>query len=156
MKNITKKLLAAQKEFPLIKKEDTNPFFKSKYAGLPSVLEVVLPILQKHGLLLIQCPISSEERVGVETSIIDEETGESIKAGFTMALAKNDPQGAGSAITYARRYSLISILGLNVDEDDDANVASNKTAGPGGSLYAPVKTAKLTKNQIEDSSEPFL
>lgn len=126
MKNITKKLLAAQKEFPLIKKEDTNPFFKSKYAGLPSVLEVVLPILQKNGLLLVQLPITYGERIGVKTVILDEESAESIESEFTMALAKNDPQGAGSAITYARRYALISILGLNVDDDDDGNVASNK------------------------------
>lgn len=126
MKNITKKLLNAQKAFPLIKKEDSNPFFKSKYAGLPSVLEVVLPILQKQGLLLTQHPITSGERIGVKTVILDEESGESIESEFTMTLAKNDPQGAGSAITYARRYALISILGLNVDDDDDANVASGK------------------------------
>lgn len=117
-------LLKAQKEFPLIKKEDSNPFFKSKYAGLPSILEVVLPILNKHGIILIQSPINEGDRVGVRT-IISNANGD-ISSEFTMALSKNDPQGAGSAITYARRYALVSMLGLNVDEDDDGNEASNK------------------------------
>lgn len=129
MQNTLHKALAkAQSEFPLIKKEDKNPFFKSKYAGLPSVLEVVLPILHKNGLYLVQIPISESERVGVETRITHAESGESVAGSFTMALAKNDPQGAGSAITYARRYALVSMLGLNVDEDDDGNHASNKVS----------------------------
>lgn len=117
-------LLKAQKEFPLIKKEDSNPFFKSKYAGLPSILEVVLPILNKHGIVLVQAPINELERVGVRTTL-SHVSGE-INSEFTMALSKNDPQGAGSAITYARRYALVSMLGLNVDEDDDGNSASGQ------------------------------
>lgn len=126
MKEISKALLKAQQKFPLVKKEDSNPFFKSKYAGLPTVLEAVLPTLHKHGLLLSQSPITEGERIGVKTMIIHAESGESIEGEFTMQLTKNDPQGAGSAITYARRYSLIAILGLNVDEDDDGNTASGK------------------------------
>lgn len=117
-------LLQAQKSFPLIKKTDNNPFFKSKYAGLPSVLEVVLPILHSNGLFITQSPISEGDKIGVTTTITHAESGESITSSFTMTLAKNDPQGAGSAITYARRYSLVAMLGLNVDEDDDANNAS--------------------------------
>lgn len=129
MQNTLHQALAkAQSEFPLIKKEDNNPFFKSKYAGLPSVLEVVLPILHKNGLFLVQSPISDGDRVGVKTVIAHGESGESIEGSFTMALARNDPQGAGSAITYARRYALVSMLGLNVDEDDDGNHASNKVS----------------------------
>lgn len=122
-----KALAKAQSEFPLIKKEDTNPFFKVKYAGLPSVLEVVLPVLHANGLYLVQTPVSDGERIGVVTDITHAETGECISGRFTMALAKNDPQGAGSAITYARRYALVAMLGLNVDEDDDGNSASEPT-----------------------------
>jgi len=125
---IYESLAKAQSEFPLIKKTETNPFFKSKFAGLPSVLEVVLPILHKNGLFIVQSPISEGERVGIKTKIIHAESGDMVEDSFTMALAKNDPQGAGSAITYARRYSLVSMLGLNVDEDDDANHASGQVA----------------------------
>lgn len=126
MKELYKALLNAQKQFPTVKKTDKNPFFKSSYAGLPSVLEVVLPILQENNLVVSQSPISDLDKVGVKTRIIHAESGESIEDSFTMTLAKNDPQGAGSAITYARRYALVSMLGLNVDEDDDGNHASGK------------------------------
>lgn len=122
-------LLAAQLEFPKIKKDATNPFFKNKYASLDGILETVLPILHKHGLFIIQNPTNLGDRVGVNTDIYHR-NGESIGSSFTVTLAKNDPQGAGSAITYCRRYALTAMLGLNVEEDDDGNTASNQTAPP--------------------------
>jgi hypothetical protein len=122
--NIHKALAKAQSEFPLIRKTDNNPFFKSKYAGLPSILEVIMPVLQKNNLYLVQYPISEGDRIGIKTEIIHVESGDSISGQFTVALQKNDPQGAGSALTYCRRYALVSMLGINVDEDDDANHAS--------------------------------
>lgn len=134
-------LAKAQTEFPLVKKTDANPFFKSKYAGLPSVLEVVLPILHANGLYLTQCPISEGERIGVRTIITHAETSDSLDSSFTMQLTKNDPQGAGSAITYARRYALVSMLGLNVDEDDDGNLATN--------LKAPKALSNATDKNID-------
>lgn len=140
MKQISQALLKAQVEFPTIKKEDSNPFFKSKYAGLPSILETVLPILQKHNLLLTQVPITNGDRIGVKTAIIHTESGELIEGDFTMGLAKNDPQGAGSAITYARRYALISILGLNVDDDTDAEEAMGRGKNyPQSKIIAQIK-----------------
>lgn len=117
-------LAKAQSEMPLVKKTENNPFFKSKYAGLPSVLEVVLPVLHNNGLYLSQSPVTEGERIGVKTTITHAESGDSLESSFTMQLSKNDPQGAGSAITYARRYALVSMLGLNVDEDDDGNLAT--------------------------------
>lgn len=123
--NIYVALLNAQKEFPIIKKSETNPFFKSKYAGLPSVLEVVLPVLNKYGIVMVQSPITESEKIGIATTLTHAPSGTSILGSFVVQLAKNDPQGAGSAITYCRRYSLVSMLGLNVDEDDDANGASH-------------------------------
>lgn len=116
----------AQKDFPLVKKTDANPFFKSKYAGLPSILEVVLPVLHKNGLYLTQSPVTDGDRIGIKTMILHTESDESLEGTFTVNLAKNDPQGAGSAITYCRRYALVSMLGLNVDEDDDGNHASGQ------------------------------
>ena len=123
--NIYTALLEAQKEFPVVKKSEVNPFFKSKYAGLPNVLEVVLPVLNKQGIVLSQSPITESDKIGIETTLTHASSGTSLKGSFVVQLAKNDPQGAGSAITYCRRYSLVSMLGLNVDEDDDANGASH-------------------------------
>lgn len=126
-------ILEAQKEFPVVKKSESNPFFKSKYAGLPSVLEVVLPILHKHGVAVLQPPVSTEEgKIGVTTILVHADSGEKMESSFSMTLSKNDPQGAGSAITYARRYALVSILGLNVDDDDDGNYASGNVAKKSG------------------------
>lgn len=134
-KTIFTALLDAQKEFPSIKKDASNPFFKSKYAGLDSILEVVLPILHKHDLFIVQSPITEGDRIGVSTKLCHS-SGEGIEGTFTMNLAKNDPQGAGSAITYARRYALVAMLGLNTEDDDDANGAS-----------APSKTEDVTKDK---------
>lgn len=144
MKEITNALVKAQAKFPLIRKEDSNPFFKSKYAGLPSVLEAVLPILNENGIAISQSPITDGDRIGVETTLLHV-SGESITSKFTLNLAKNDPQGAGSAITYARRYALVSMLGLNVDEDDDGNTASGNTKPA---------AKKLTKDEAEQF-DPF-
>lgn len=119
-------LLKSQSEFPNVKKSANNPFFKSKYASLDSILEVVTPILNKNGLFIAQFPVNDLDKVGVYTAIYYKD-GEKIEGRFVMTLAKNDPQGAGSAITYARRYALVSMLGLNVEEDDDANHASKST-----------------------------
>lgn len=118
-------LLKSQTEFPNVKKSANNPFFKSKYASLDAILEVVTPILNKNGLFITQFPVNDDNRVGVYTAIYYKD-GEKIEGRFTMTLAKNDPQGAGSAITYARRYALVSMLGLNVEDDDDANHASKQ------------------------------
>lgn len=134
-------LAKAQSEMPLVKKTEANPFFKSKYAGLPQVLEVVLPILHKNGLYISQSPYSEGNNVGVKTKIIHVESGDMFEESFVMPLAKADPQGAGSAITYGRRYALISMLGLNVDEDDDANLATN--------LKAPKAITKEDINTVE-------
>lgn len=140
-------LAIAQTQFPLVKKTDNNPFFKSKYAGLPSILEVVLPVLHKNGLFLTQVPISEGDKIGVMTKIIHAETGDELSGSFTMTLSKNDPQGAGSAITYARRYALVSMLGLNVDEDDDGNMASGRQAPK------PLTKSDKDKDIINDTDE---
>jgi len=137
-------LLAAQLEFPAIKKSATNPFFKNKYANLDAILEVVLPILHKNALFLVQNPINDGDRIGVETTIFHS-SGSFIGSKFTMTLAKNDPQGAGSAITYARRYALVAMLGLNVEDDDDGNTASDNTT--------PAQP-KTTNNQTPQSEAP--
>lgn len=127
--NLYQSLAKAQSEMPLVTKTDNNPFFKSKYAGLPSILEVALPVLHKNGLFIVQCPITNGDRIGIKTDIYHT-SGDSISSEFTVALQKNDPQGAGSALTYCRRYALVAMLGLNVDEDDDANHASGNVSNP--------------------------
>jgi hypothetical protein len=111
--NINTKLLEFQKKIGIIKKDSKNPHFKNTYASLTQILSEVKPLLTECGLILIQ-PISLE---GVGTTIIDFETGEKIET--VISLPTNlSPQQLGSAITYFRRYTLASLLSLEIDDDD--------------------------------------
>jgi hypothetical protein len=114
-KTIYKKLLEAQKEIGAIKKDSENPYYKSKYFDINSLLATVKPILNKHGLVLLQALDDGK----LNTVIADAEAGLTI--GYSTPLpAVSDVQKLGSAITYMRRYALQSMLALEA-EDDDAN-----------------------------------
>jgi len=107
-----------------IKKSATNPHFKSKYAELKDYQEAVDPVLAKHGLAITQHVTTNEGKVECNTKLWHE-NGESMESGvLALTPDKSTPQGVGSAITYARRYSLSSFLGLAA-EDDDGNAASS-------------------------------
>lgn len=98
-----------------------------KYADLTSVIEAIKPALIKHGLFFTQRPEPSENGVTVET-VIGHASGEEMSLGKLFVPAnKNDAQGFGSALTYARRYALVTAFGVPV-EDDDGNAASNASA----------------------------
>ena len=133
---ISKALVKFHGEVSAVKKDASNPFFKSKYATLDNVLETIGKPLENAGLSFAQFP-SGESGL---TTILMHESGEWMEETFSVPLAKNDPQGAGSAITYMRRYALGAILGLATEEDDDANSASK-----------PVVSAAL-KKEIEDTA----
>jgi hypothetical protein len=118
-----KKLAALKKEVGAISKEETNPYFKSKYFDINGLINHLQPLLDKNGLVLLQ-PIIN----GIVTSEIhDVESGQIIKSELVLPTF-DDPQKLGSCITYYRRYTLQSLLGLQA-EDDDANKASeNRTS----------------------------
>lgn len=119
--NLAKALTTFQIKVGSIKKDSINPFFKSKYASLTTIIEHITLPLSESGLCYTQFPDES----GLTTVLMHSETGEYIQATYQMPVSKvNDPQAVGSAITYARRYALGAILGLAIDEDDDANAAS--------------------------------
>ena len=105
-----------------IKKSETNPFFKSKYASLADILNVIRQPLADNGLSFVQFP---KDKYCLETMLMHT-SGEWISESYEMQPTKHDPQGAGSVITYQRRYALGAILGLNIDEDDDGNKGSGK------------------------------
>lgn len=125
---LAKAFVAAQKATESIKKAATNPAFKSKYADLAHVVEGVIPALNDAGVGVLQFPSFDGELVGVTTTLLHE-SGASITATLHLRPTKSDPQGVGSAITYARRYSLLAITG-SAPEDDDGNAASQKAPPP--------------------------
>ncbi len=115
----------AQKGFGSALKTSTNPHFKSKYADLSACVEAVIDSLHSNGIGLMQNTHESENGVMVETVFIHE-SGETISNGkLHVPASKKDPQGYGSALTYARRYSLMAACGI-APEDDDGNAASKK------------------------------
>lgn len=115
--NITKALIAVQGELKPIVKDSTNPHFKNKYANLDSILREVLPVLNKHGIALIQGGAENERGVAVVTSLCHT-SGEWIQGEYVLPLEKGTAQSAGSAIAYGRRYGLASILALQMEDDD--------------------------------------
>ena len=115
--------VAAQKDFGPALKTATNPHFKSRYADLAACIEAVIDGLHAHGLALIQRTHASETGVTVETVFIHESGAEMSGGELHVPAIKSDPQGYGSALTYARRYSLCAACGI-APEDDDGNAAS--------------------------------
>jgi hypothetical protein len=118
-------LLKFQKEVPTIIKDKNNPFFKSKYSDLSSVINGVQETLTKCELGIIHS-IETANEINVLTTILFHSSGESITSRITIP-PQNDAQKLGSLITYLKRYSYMAILGVASEEDDDdANGATNK------------------------------
>ena len=132
IKNIAIAMNQAQSVMGGAHKGANNPFFKSKYADLGAVIEVVREPFFDNGLSYIQFPIEDNGRIGVET-ILMHVSGEWISNSFTVQLSKQDAQGAGSAITYCKRYGLQAVAGIP-SEDDDGNSAS-----PQGNINKPAQ-----------------
>lgn len=130
MKQIAAALVKAQKGFSPALKSADNPFFKSKYADLGACVDAVLDSLHSNGIALVQNCHESETGVIVETMFIHE-SGETLSTGkLHVPATKHDAQGYGSALTYARRYSLMAACGI-APEDDDGNAAAKATEKKG-------------------------
>lgn len=120
---LAKAMAKAQGEMGGAIKGKDNPFFKSSYADLGAVIQAIKEPFANNGISYTQFPIESDGRVGVET-VLMHESGEWMSERFTVPLSKQDAQGAGSALTYCRRYALQAVAGVP-SEDDDGNAASN-------------------------------
>jgi len=123
MKQVSAALVKAQQAFGPALKTSTNPHFKNRYADLSACVEAVIDALNANGIALIQRNIACDSGVCVETVFVHE-SGESLSSGpLHVPAAKQDPQGYGSALTYARRYSLMAACGI-APEDDDGNAGA--------------------------------
>lgn len=118
-------LVKAQGEMGNAKKDAVNPFFKKNYADLNAIREAVLPVLNTHGITVIQPTCVQDGKNYVETVLLHE-SGEFISSLTEIVVDKaNDAQRHGSGLSYARRYALQSITNIGA-EDDDANAATGK------------------------------
>lgn len=119
----------AQKAFGPALKSSSNPHFRSRYADLSACVEAVIDALNNNGIALMQQTSECADGVIVETVMIHE-SGETLSSGkLHVPATKHDAQGYGSALTYARRYSLMAACGI-APEDDDGNAASKRPAAP--------------------------
>jgi hypothetical protein len=136
MKNIASAFIKAKRAFGPVLKGKTNPAFKSKYANLEACLEAVDEACLSAGIALYQETFEDAAGVTVETVFLHE-SGEALRCGkLHVPAAKQDPQGYGSALTYARRYSILTACGIAA-EDDDGNAASKrKQAGMDSTIIA--------------------
>ena len=148
-KNIFKALSDFKKDFKQPLKDADNPFFKSKYVPLENVVQSIDNEAPKHGLGYFQSTVTGEGGTAGVITVITHSTGEYIE--FDPLYLKADKataQGMGSAITYARRYSLSSAFGIASDVDDDGNEASGKSNDKSNSYQSP------KSNQGKEITEP--
>jgi hypothetical protein len=140
MKEIASALVKAQKEFGPALKTHTNPAFRSKYADLSACVEAVIDALNNNDIFLMQPTHDCSDGVIVETVFIHS-SGEQMTSGkLHVPATKHDAQGYGSALTYARRYSLMAACGI-APEDDDGNTASKPKPAPAKAAPAPAAKA---------------
>jgi hypothetical protein len=130
-------LVKSQSEMGNATKDAKNPFFKSKYADLNAIREVSLPVLNRNGISVLQPLTAVDGKQYIETLLLHE-SGEFISSLTEVIIAKqNDPQAAGSGISYSRRYGLQSILNIGAEDDDsESNMSRGKES-------IPVKTNKV-------------
>lgn len=154
MKTIASAFVKAKREFGPALKDKTNPAFRSKYADLGACIEAVEDAFLSNGIALFQETSLDDSGVTVETVLLHE-SGESMRFGkLHVPASKQDPQGYGSALTYARRYSLITACGI-APEDDDGNAASKPAQRVGPDVAAILKgisnsqTVDILKSNFE-------
>lgn len=124
---LAKALVALQADLTPVEKTAANPFFKSKYADLPTVKADVQPLLAKHKLAVVQHPTTLDGQPALRTRVVHE-SGQYDEDTMLLMLSKQDPQSQGSALTYAKRYAFMAVLGVVADEDDDGNAATHTSA----------------------------
>lgn len=130
--SLPEKLLEIQRAGVELQKSAINPHFKNSYVPLEEVIEQVVPLLNEHGIVLLQNVGHYEGKPLLVTTLLDAESGTTIDSAAPLILDKETPQGVGSAITYMRRYTILSMLGLVADADDDAEAATSRTSSKAG------------------------
>jgi len=141
--------LKAQAAFKPAIKDATNPHFKSKYVALDGVLEAVAKPLRDCGIAIVQQTDIEDAQTVLITRLIHE-SGEWIAGRYPVHPVKADPQGEGSALTYARRYALMALVGI-APEDDDGNAAVKAVEAPVSAAQAATLRDWLTETKADEA-----
>lgn len=154
--DINAAIVAAQAEIPRVSFDSTNPFLKNRYASLGAVIEAARPILARHGLAVVQFSESDGPQVGIRTTIVHESGGTfsgRIMIDVGEEKGKSRAQVAGSIVTYLRRYSLASALGMYADEDTDGQAPSSPAPRTPAAAQKPPATAPAAKPAVRTPPE---
>jgi hypothetical protein len=155
MKEIASALVKAQKEFGPALKTHTNPAFRSRYADLSACVEAVIDALNNNDIFLMQPTHDCNDGVIVETVFIHS-SGEQMTSGkLHVPATKHDAQGYGSALTYARRYSLMAACGIAPEDDDGNNAAKAKAPPAKPAAAAPAAKPAAAPTKVEGKDTPW-
>lgn len=149
-------LVKAQAEMGVAYKDATNPHFRSRYADLTAIINASREALTNNGIAVLQRPYPNDKGVQIETMLVHT-SGEWIcDGGLFLPASKLDPQGFGSAMTYARRYALAAMLGV-IQDDDDGNAAAAKPVAVAKPAAAPAPTpaAQAADNAVQTLQAAF-
>jgi len=157
---ITAALVAAKRAFPRIIKDSDNPYFKSRYASLSTIMDAISGPLLDNGLVVVhgaelvptENPVFVEQKkdrstesrmyLRVTTRLVHAQSGQWIESHADMPMPGGDPQAGGSAMSYGRRYGVSALLALVTDDDDDGNAASGRSVTQHGAVAVPPPSAK--------------
>lgn len=158
IKNLAGALAKAQAEMPVVKMNAQNPFLKNKYADLGAVILTSRPVLSRHELSVTQFPASDGDKIGLST-LLTHSSGEWIEETVFLSLGEQkgltSAQLAGSVISYLRRYSLASVLGLYADEDTDGHGSNGASPDiqlekkPSPEKKTPVPATDIQKLRVD-------
>ena len=148
---LTKALLAVQGAVSVVKRDATNPHYKSRYATLENVVAAVRPHCIEAGIIIMQAAgVPDNGLVPVETRIMHAESGQWLKSTIALPIVKADAQGVGSAVTYACRYSLMSLFCLPPSDDDGNAAVDGKPAKPATTTGG---MTTMHKNTVDDGRQ---
>ena len=132
-----------------VSKDGSNPHFKSSYVTLDSILAGPVKVFNQHGIAIMQLPSLADNRISVRT-VLAHANGANIQSDLSLPCDLNNPHKVGSTLTYLKRFSLTSILGIPGEEDDDGNAAAGVSSRPNGKLNRkPIVTARKVPRQDE-------
>ena len=149
-------LVKAQKSMGAALKDSKNPFFKSKYADLNAIIDAAIPALNAEGIAVLQTPevvYGTDKMVPVIQTVLLHESGEFIAGRSEIVAAKsNDPQAAGSATTYARRYGLQAMVTLKAEDDDDEQAMGRKPIAAEKTSTSKASSSEDLKKEAAEAS----
>jgi hypothetical protein len=156
IKDLAAALAKAQGEIEGASKDKVNPAFKSKYADLSSVWEACRESLTKNGLSVVQSPGEMIDGKSMAmTTMLMHASGQWMRDRLTIPLGKVDPQGYGSAVTYARRYALAAFVGVAPEDDDGQAASKNPPANEGtkttGAVVPKTPTLAERADRLEET-----